>query len=99
MGEQMGIFLASLWLCATIVSCDLATYLGALSVISRLLFPILWSRGDEGRWTCLVELSTQPYYLGVLGMLGAVGVWAFTGVNIVDSYPAWGVALIVLGLY
>ena len=49
-------------------------------------------------WNIRVELSTQPYYCCVLGMLGAVGLWAFTGVRLTDQ-PHWAVALAVIGLY
>eukprot|EP00746_Dinoflagellata_sp_MGD_P017267 gnl/MRDRNA2_/MRDRNA2_139564_c0_seq1.p1 gnl/MRDRNA2_/MRDRNA2_139564_c0~~gnl/MRDRNA2_/MRDRNA2_139564_c0_seq1.p1 ORF type:complete len:307 (-),score=47.53 gnl/MRDRNA2_/MRDRNA2_139564_c0_seq1:215-1135(-) len=97
--EQMGPFLAALWSCAALVSCTLATWLGAIAVLSRLFFPIFWSMGEGGQWNILVEASTQPYYLCLMGMFGAVATWAFCGVNIVDDYSGWIVAVLVVAYY
>ena len=97
--EQQPTFLISLWLCAACVSSTLATILGWVAVLARALFPILWSRGPRGEWNLLVELSTQPYYLCVLGMLGPVLIWGVSGYNVVRDVPVWGVVLCVLGSF
>merc|ERR1719161_139862 len=97
--EQMGPFLAALWSCVALVSCTLATWLGAIAVVSRLFFPIFWSMGKGGHWNVLVEASTQPYYLCIMGMFGAVATWAVCGVNIVDEYSGWIVAVLVVAFY
>ena len=86
--EQMGVFLGALWMCAIFVSPPLATWLGGAAVLARSTFPVLWSMGEGGAWNIRVELSTQPYYCCVLGMLGAVATWAFTGVNIAEALPS-----------
>lgn len=97
--EQMGPFLAALWTCSALVSCTLATWLGAIAVVSRLFFPIFWSMGKGGNWNILVEASTQPYYLCIMGMFGAVATFAFFGVNIVDEYSGWIVAALCFAYY
>ena len=81
------------------VSTQLATVLGAVAVFFRMLFPIFWSMGQQGAWNWRVELSTQPYYCCVLGMLGAVATWAFGGVNVADELAGWALVLLVLAYY
>ncbi len=97
--EQQGAFLAALWSCAACVSCELATVLGSIGLCARLLFPLFWSMGPAGAWNIRVELSTQPYYCCVLGMLGCVGIWAASGVNVAVELPAWALVLTVLASY
>ena len=97
--EQMGAFLVALWTCAACVSCELATVLGAIAVFFRMLLPIFWSMGQQGSWNWRVELSTQPYYCCVLGMLGTVATWSFAGVNVADECAGWALALLVLAYY
>jgi len=96
--EQSLPFVCALWSCSIFVSPSLATVLGSAAVASRVLFPILWSLGPDGKWSMLVELSTQPWYVCVYGMLGSVAVWAVSGVNLGEEH--WAVvALACLGLY
>ena len=97
--EQMGTFLCSLWMCSAFVSAELATILGGTAVISRAFFPLLWSMGKGGAWSWRVELSTQPYYVCVLGMLGVTGIWAITGVNVAVTFSTMAVIGTVMGCY
>jgi hypothetical protein len=70
--------------------------MAALSVLFRALYPIMWSLGPHGSFSWKVELSTQPYYLCVTGMLGTVLIWAVPGVNLAhDVHPAAAAACIV----
>ena len=97
--EQMGAFLASLWMCALFVSGGLATALGGIAVGSRLGMPVLWSMGPGGAWNIRVEASTQPYYACVLGMLGAVLLWGALGINVATALPTPWLVVFVLGAY
>ena len=96
--EQMGAFLSALWMCAAFVSSELATTCGSIALFFRVLMPLFWSRGPGGAWNILVELSTQPYYLCVLGQFGAVFAWAATGFNVGEQ--SWLVqALFIFASY
>ena len=80
----------------------LATVLGGVAVGSRVLFPVLWSMGVGGHWNLRVELSTQPFYMCVMGMFGAVATWAVTGINIVKDFSTyWMISSLFIwyGLY
>ncbi len=58
--EQTAPFLGLLWLFATFVSAEDAAVHGAVYVAFRFCFLPLWAIG--GKWTVLIELSTQPCY-------------------------------------
>ena len=96
--EQMGAFLAALWMCACLVSPSMATWLGGTAVFFRALFPIFWSMGAGGNWNIRVELSTQPYYVCVLGMFGATLIWGLTGYN-VSELPLGQLGGVIIGSY
>ena len=58
--EQTAPFLGLLWLFATFVSAEDAALHGAVYVAFRCCFLPFWAMG--GKWTVLIELSTQPCY-------------------------------------
>ena len=97
--EQMGPFLCALWMCAAFVSAEVATILGGAAVCFRALFPVLWSTGDGGTFSWMVALSTQPYYVCVLGMFGLTAIWAATGVNAAVEFTAPAIFGIVVVCY
>jgi hypothetical protein len=97
--EQMGTFLVSLWACAACVSCDFATILGACAIVTRVMYPVLFSWGPEGRFSMWVELSTVPYLVCVLGMLGSAVIWGLTGFNVVEKCPTWSLPLVVVASF
>eukprot|EP00928_Gymnodinium_smaydae_P049273 TRINITY_DN33060_c0_g1_i1.p1 TRINITY_DN33060_c0_g1~~TRINITY_DN33060_c0_g1_i1.p1 ORF type:complete len:195 (-),score=41.91 TRINITY_DN33060_c0_g1_i1:367-951(-) len=61
MQEQSAPFLLLMWLYAVFCNARVAGVLGFVYVGFRFVYPILWS--TRGRFTILVELSTQPNYL------------------------------------
>lgn len=95
--EQQVAFLLPLWLHAVFVCPTVSAYVGAVAVVSRLLFPIFWS--VKGGWNLLIEASTQPYYMCVCYFLGALLTVAAADVNIVSETPSWALPLLVLGYY
>lgn len=73
--EQMGPFLASLWLFAIFASPTIATWLGATYVALRGVYPFLLGKQVSKVQSKRVALVTFPCYAIVLTMLGAAG-WA-----------------------
>jgi hypothetical protein len=80
-------FLLPLWLHAVFISPSVSAYMGAIGVVARAAFPLLWA--TKGQWNMLVELSTQPYYLVVFYFLGALLTLAVSGVNVAVDWPGW----------
>ena len=58
--EQTAPFLGLMWLFAAFVSAEDAAVHGAVYVAFRSCFLPFWAAG--GKWTVLIELSTQPCY-------------------------------------
>lgn len=73
--EQMGPFLASLWLYAIFVSPRHATWLGAAYVVLRAIYPFLLGTRVSKVQSKRVALVTFPCYAIVLTMLGGAA-WA-----------------------
>jgi hypothetical protein len=73
--EQMGPFLASLWLFAIFVSPRYATWLGAAYVALRAIYPLLLGKRLTNINTKRVAFVTFPCYAIVFTMLGGT-VWA-----------------------
>ena len=67
--EQMGPFLAGLWLHACFVSPDGAAALGALYVALRALYPLLLGPRIEAMQSRRVAFVTLPCYAIIAGML------------------------------
>merc|ERR1712113_1161508 len=59
--EQMVPFLLPMWLYAVFCNPHAAGVLGYIYVLFRFLYPIFWS--VNGRFSILVEISTQPNYM------------------------------------
>ena len=97
--EQQPIFLVALWMCAAFISAPFATWLGGFAVFFRACYPVMWSLGPNGTFSWKVELSTQPYYLCVMGMLGTVAIWAFSGVNLAHDVHPGAAAGCLIGLW
>jgi hypothetical protein len=72
--EQMGPFLASLWLFAIFASPTYATWLGAAYVVLRSAYPFLLGRQVSKVQSKRVALVTFPCYAIVFTMLGGA-VW------------------------
>lgn len=70
--EQMGPFLAGLWLFALFVSPTWATWLGATYVALRSAYPALIGKQVSKLQPKRVAFVTIPCYLIVFGMLGCV---------------------------
>ncbi len=75
--EQMGPFLASLWLFAVFASPTWATGLGAAYVVLRAIYPFLLGGRISGMQSRRVSLVTAPCYAIVVTMLGGALVAAF----------------------
>ncbi len=73
--EQMGPFLASLWLFSIFASPSYATWLGAAYVVLRGVYPLLLGRRLSKLQSRRVALVTVPCYAIVFTMLGGA-VWA-----------------------
>jgi hypothetical protein len=73
--EQMGPFLASLWLFAIFASPTYATWLGAAYVVLRSAYPFLLGMRVSKVQSKRVALVTFPCYAIVFSMLGGA-VWA-----------------------
>ena len=73
--EQMGPFLASLWLFAVFVSADTATWLGAAYVAVRALYPFVLGARVSKLQPKRAALVTFPCYAIVFTMLGGTA-WA-----------------------
>jgi len=77
--EQMGPFLASLWLFAVFVSPTQATWLGGLYVVLRAFYPLLLGSRISKMQPKRVYFVTLPAYLIIFTMFGRV-VWVLIGV-------------------
>ncbi len=77
--EQMGPFLASLWLFAIFASPAYATWLGAAYVVLRGLYPLLMGTRLSKLQPKRVALVTVPCYAIVFTMLGGAAWAAFMG--------------------
>ena len=75
--EQMGPFLASLWLFAIFSSPSYATWLGASYVVLRALYALILGRRVSNTQTKRVAFATFPSYAIVLFMLIGAVVGAF----------------------
>jgi hypothetical protein len=75
--EQMGPFLASLWMFAVFVSPTEATYLGAAYLVLRATYPVLLGRRVSRLQSRRVAFVTFPSYAIVFTMLigAARAVW------------------------
>ncbi len=71
LAEQAPPFLAALWCCTLAASPRLAGLLGGAALTARIAYPILWAMGPGGAFNWRVELSTQPWYACLMGMLNA----------------------------
>jgi hypothetical protein len=76
--EQMGPFVVSLWLFAIFVSPTHATWLGAVYVVLRGVYPALLGKRVSKVQSKRVALVTVPCYLIVFTMLGGAA-WAALG--------------------
>ena len=76
--EQMGPFLASLWLFAIFASPTSATWLGAAYVVLRGAYPLLLGRRVSKVQSKRVAFVTFPCYAIIFTMLGGA-VWAALG--------------------
>ena len=70
--EQMGPFLASLWLFAVFVSPDQAGWYGGAYVVLRAGYPLLLGKRVSKVQSKRVALVTFPAYLIIFAMLGRV---------------------------
>lgn len=77
--EQMGPFLAGLWLHAVFVSTTSATWLGAAYVAFRAVYPMLLGKSVGGTQTKRVFAATGPSYVIVFYFLASAVRAAFTG--------------------
>jgi hypothetical protein len=73
--EQMGPFLASLWLFAVFSSPTHATWLGAAYLVLRALYPLLLGKRVSKTQSKRVAFVTFPSYAIILTMLGGAA-WA-----------------------
>lgn len=69
--EQMGPFLASLWIHAVFVSPHTATMLGGAYVVLRAIYPLLLGKNLSKTQSKRVFLATGPAYLIVFYLLGS----------------------------
>ena len=69
--EQMGPFLAALWLHAVFVSTTTATWLGGAYVALRTLYPFLLGKSLSKTQSKRVFLATGPAYAIVFYLLGS----------------------------
>jgi hypothetical protein len=76
--EQMGPFLVSMWLCASLSSPTHATALGAAYVLLRAMYPLLLGRRVSKTQSKRVAFVTFPSYAIVFTMLGGA-VWGAWG--------------------
>jgi hypothetical protein len=76
--EQMGPFLASMWLFAIFASPTSATWLGAAYVVLRAAYPLLLGRRVSKVQSKRVAFVTLPCYAIVFTMFGGA-VWAALG--------------------
>jgi len=99
-GEQLAVYVVSLWSCAAFVSCELATVLSGAALAARCCMPIVWASGPDGKRSLRVELlSVQPYYLCVFGQLGATLTWALTGTVVTEVLSTPLLVGFILGAY
>lgn len=77
--EQMGPFLASLWLFSLFGSPTHATWLGALYVVLRGLYPLLLGKRVSKVQSKRVALATFPCYAIIFTMLGGAAIAVFVG--------------------
>uniref|UniRef100_A0A7S0AEM7 Uncharacterized protein n=1 Tax=Pyrodinium bahamense TaxID=73915 RepID=A0A7S0AEM7_9DINO len=61
--EQTPAFVSLMWLCAVFCNAESAGTAGLVYCVARAAFPVLWA--VKGKWTLLIELSTQPCYAAV----------------------------------
>eukprot|EP00929_Paragymnodinium_shiwhaense_P123782 TRINITY_DN98034_c0_g1_i1.p1 TRINITY_DN98034_c0_g1~~TRINITY_DN98034_c0_g1_i1.p1 ORF type:complete len:195 (-),score=13.76 TRINITY_DN98034_c0_g1_i1:27-611(-) len=94
--EQMVAFLLPMWLYAVFCNARVAGVLGIVYVAFRCIYPILWS--IHGRFTLLVELSTQPCYLVQGWYLVSLLYTAVSG-DLLEPQAAWLWPLYLLGAW
>lgn len=82
--EQMGPFLASMWLHALFVSPPTATVLGGLYVVLRALYPSLLGKSLSKTQSKRVFFATGPSYLIVFYLLGGT---VYTALRSAGSPP------------
>lgn len=73
--EQMGPFLVSLWLFAVFASPTHATWLGAIYIVLRAVYPLLLGKRVSKTQSKRVAFVTFPSYAIVFTMLGGAA-WA-----------------------
>lgn len=69
--EQMGPFLASMWLHAVFVSANTAALLGAAYVVLRTIYPVLLGKSVSKTQSKRVIFVTAPCYLIVFYLVGS----------------------------
>merc|ERR1712187_216609 len=95
--EQMVAFLLTMWLYAVFCNPRAAGVLGLVYVGFRLVYPVLWS--INGRFTILVELSTQPNYMVVGWYYASLFYTAVSGDILEPAQPwLWPVYLVAAWL-
>ena len=77
--EQMGPFLASLWLHAVFVSPASATVLGGIYVTLRTIYPFLLGKNVSKTQSKRVAAVTMPAYLIIFYLIGSTVAAAFAG--------------------
>eukprot|EP00931_Biecheleriopsis_adriatica_P001597 TRINITY_DN101997_c0_g1_i1.p1 TRINITY_DN101997_c0_g1~~TRINITY_DN101997_c0_g1_i1.p1 ORF type:complete len:192 (+),score=32.19 TRINITY_DN101997_c0_g1_i1:69-644(+) len=96
--EQMVGFLLPMWLYAVFCNAHAAGVLGIIYVVFRFLYPIFWSM--KGRFSLLVELSTQPNYAVQYWFLVSLLWRALSGEVLTPPSPwLWPVYVILAQLF
>ena len=83
--EQTPNFLLLLWLSALFVDAGEAGRVAAVYLVARFFYPVFWAVG--GKWTLLIELSTQTCY-GALNYWKARLIGEMMGIDVRSHLPA-----------